>query len=199
MVTDRDAAVCLFTSAARTPSVVWQRTRRQCARRQCVSRPVSRVLSGDPPIAGLTPRRPFVWDARCRVPRATNPGSRLDEPRCRSRLRHARRPYLVLLPVGFALPAPLPAPRCALTAPFHPCLAGAAALWAAGAQSAARLPCGQLKRERKAIGGMVSVALSLGLPPAAVSRHRSSMEPGLSSSGARGLAAWSAASGRPAG
>jgi hypothetical protein len=30
-------------------------------------------------------------------------------------------PYLVLLPVGFALPSPLPAARCALTAPFHPC------------------------------------------------------------------------------
>src|SRR5688572_16302538 len=29
--------------------------------------------------------------------------------------------YLVLLPVGFAVPEPLPAPRCALTAPFHPC------------------------------------------------------------------------------
>src|ERR1043165_3767246 len=33
-------------------------------------------------------------------------------PRCR--------PYSVLLPVGFALPPPLPAARCALTAPFHP-------------------------------------------------------------------------------
>jgi hypothetical protein len=31
-----------------------------------------------------------------------------------------RRPYSVLLPVGFALPRLLPAPRCALTAPFHP-------------------------------------------------------------------------------
>ena len=30
-------------------------------------------------------------------------------------------PYLVLLPVGFALPPPLPSARCALTAPFHPC------------------------------------------------------------------------------
>jgi len=29
-------------------------------------------------------------------------------------------PYLVLLRVGFALPAPLLARRCALTAPFHP-------------------------------------------------------------------------------
>jgi hypothetical protein len=33
----------------------------------------------------------------------------------------ACRSYLVLLPVGFALPPPLPAARCALTAPFHPC------------------------------------------------------------------------------
>ena len=33
-------------------------------------------------------------------------------PRCR--------PYSVLLPVGFTMPFPLPDPRCALTAPFHP-------------------------------------------------------------------------------
>jgi hypothetical protein len=33
----------------------------------------------------------------------------------------AARPYSVLLPVGFSLPVPLPVPRCALTAPFHPC------------------------------------------------------------------------------
>jgi hypothetical protein len=31
-----------------------------------------------------------------------------------------RRPYLVLLPVGFTVPSPSPATRCALTAPFHP-------------------------------------------------------------------------------
>ena len=31
-----------------------------------------------------------------------------------------RRPYLVLLRVGFAVPSPLPLTRCALTAPFHP-------------------------------------------------------------------------------
>ena len=30
------------------------------------------------------------------------------------------RPYSVLLPVGFAVPALSPGPRCALTAPFHP-------------------------------------------------------------------------------
>src|SRR5437764_6314825 len=32
------------------------------------------------------------------------------------------RPYSVLLPVGFAVPPPLPEARCALTAPFHPCV-----------------------------------------------------------------------------
>ncbi len=31
-----------------------------------------------------------------------------------------RRPYSVLLPVGFALPLLLPRARCALTAPFRP-------------------------------------------------------------------------------
>src|ERR1700754_574103 len=41
------------------------------------------------------------------------------------------RPYSVLLPVGFAMPSPLPETRCALTAPFHPyrrCLAAAQAV-----------------------------------------------------------------------
>ena len=37
-----------------------------------------------------------------------------NSPRCR--------PYSVLLPMGFAVPFPLPETRCALTAPFHPCL-----------------------------------------------------------------------------
>ena len=36
---------------------------------------------------------------------------------CRAKRRH---PYLVLLPMGFAVPLLLPAARCALTAPFHP-------------------------------------------------------------------------------
>ena len=34
--------------------------------------------------------------------------------------RLPRHPYSVLLPVGFAVPLPLPVARCALTAPFHP-------------------------------------------------------------------------------
>jgi len=50
-----------------------------------------------------------------------------------------RRPYSVLLPVGFAVPLPSPAARCALTAPFHPCR-------------------GQYATRR---GGLFSVALSL--------------------------------------
>ena len=58
--------------------------------------------------------------------------------------------------MGFALPSPLPETRCALTAPFHPC---------------------SVRRR----GGSFSVALSLGLPPPDVIRHRMSMEPGLSS------------------
>src|SRR3569623_3612041 len=37
-------------------------------------------------------------------------------------LASPRHPYLVLLPVGFAVPSRLPGPRCALTAPFHPYL-----------------------------------------------------------------------------
>jgi len=69
-------------------------------------------------------------------------------------------PYSVLLPVGFALPLLLPAARCALTAPFHPCLP---------------------TTEIMAAGGLFSVALSLGSPPPGVTRHRLFVEPGLSS------------------
>src|SRR5207302_9528978 len=73
----------------------------------------------------------------------------------------ACRPYLVLLPVGFAVPLPLPVARWALTPPFHPYLPD--------------FP----KGERA--GGLFSVALSLGSPPPDVIRHRVSVEPGLSS------------------
>src|SRR5262245_20300097 len=73
-----------------------------------------------------------------------------------------RRPYSVLLPVGFAVPPALPQARCALTAPFHP--------YRSSAQVAS-----------DGSGGLFSVALSLGLRPPDVIRHRMSMEPGLSS------------------
>jgi len=46
---------------------------------------------------------------------------RLTRPPRTAAQKHANcRPYLVLLPVGLAMPSSLPKPRCALTAPFHP-------------------------------------------------------------------------------
>jgi len=59
--------------------------------------------------------------------------------------------YLVLLRVGFTLPPPLPTPRCALTAPFH--------------------PYRPLSPEAIAAGGIFSVALSVGLHPPGVTWH----------------------------
>ena len=76
------------------------------------------------------------------------------------------RPYSVLLPMGFTLPPLSPGARCALTAPFHPCL-----------------------RSRSRAGGLFSVALSLRSPSPAVSRHRIPVEPGLSSTRAQTPAA----------
>src|SRR5580693_4378208 len=55
--------------------------------------------------------------ASCDRPERRREGS----PGISGSLRNACRSYLVLLPVGFSLPPPLPAARCALTAPFHPC------------------------------------------------------------------------------
>jgi len=49
------------------------------------------------------------------------PGRPARKPACPRPRPETRRPYSVLLPVGFAVPATLPPPRCALTAPFHPC------------------------------------------------------------------------------
>jgi len=112
-----------------------------------ISRPVSRVLYG-----GVAPTwQPFLWDASCDAPQAANPDDWSEENRL-----SPRHPYLALLPVGFAVPPPLPDARCALTAPFHPYL---------------------IRRS----GGLFSVALSLGSPPPDVIRHRFSVEPGLSS------------------
>src|SRR5690606_36842264 len=61
--------------------------------------------------------RPFILDAHCCTPHATYPGGWAgNSPEsCPS-----RRPYSVLLPVGFAVPLPLPVARWALTPPFHP-------------------------------------------------------------------------------
>jgi hypothetical protein len=118
-----------------------------------IRRPVSRVLSPPPQ------RRRMAIPLGRPLPGASRdlPGRPARKPACP---RGGRRPYLVLLPVGFAVPSPLPATRCALTAPFHP-----------DPQARVRAPA----------GGLLSVALSLGSPPPGVTRHRVSVEPGLSS------------------
>ena len=118
-------------------------------------RPVSRVLSG----LLAQPWTAIPLGCRLRGTSRDQPGRRGGNALAsRGSRRAAGRPYSVLLPVGFTLPALLPARRCALTAPFHPYP------WA--------LRCR---------GGLFSVALSLGSPPPAVSRHRIPVEPGLSS------------------
>ncbi len=91
-----------------------------------------------------------------------------------------RHPYSILLPVGFTMPSPLPAARCALTAPFHPY------------RPYRPIPCGM----GHGFGGLLSVALSLRSPSPGVTRHRFPVEPGLSSSGK--AASNLAASGHPA-
>ena len=114
---------------------------------QLISRPVSRVLYGSP-----QSERDGHSSATPLARRLKQPTRTADPDRSGS--CEPRRSYSVLLPVGFAVPSTLPPTRCALTAPFHPCLR---------------------------TGGSFSVALSLGLHPPDVIRHRLSMEPGLSS------------------
>ena len=63
-------------------------------------------------------------------------------------------PYLALLQAGFAVPSPLPSTRCALTAPFQPC----------------RHACARL-------GGVFSVALSVGSRPPGVTWRRAMWSP----------------------
>jgi len=99
--------------------------------------------------------------ASCNQPGQSDLEIGLDAP-CPKTRRHPRCPYSVLLLVGFTMPSLLPEPRCALTAPFHPYL-----------------------KSRSSRGGILSVALSLGLPPPGVTRHHISMEPGLSSARSR--------------
>ncbi len=138
--------------------------------KQITGRPVSRVLScqrfppefnqADQPNRGNHSSGRAIAD--CAL--ATNPGLLGAKHSCLP--KKARDPYAVLLRVGFAMRAALPRPRCAFTAPFHPCLC----------------PLG-------VIGGILSVALSLSLAlgltqqphPAGVTRHPCFVEPGLSS------------------
>jgi len=50
---------------------------------------------------------------------------------------------------------------------------------------------------RRSNGGLLSVALSLGSPPPGITRHRSSLEPGLSSRRSEDLPAAARPSGTP--
>src|SRR5262249_22150857 len=86
-----------------------------------ISPPVNRGLLNEglrPPAAALPLRRPVARGLR-HPPRPPDPDM---GPPIASALADAtpRRPYSVLLPVGFAVPPALPQARCALTAPFHP-------------------------------------------------------------------------------
>ncbi len=103
-----------------------------------------------------------VWPGFC--PDATaiplgrpSPGASSNQPerqglRTGPRGEPARRSYSVLLPAGLAMPPTSPPARCALAAPFHPCLRGLATgravcfLW--------RFPWG---RPRRTLSGAASV------------------------------------------
>jgi hypothetical protein len=99
-------------------------------------------------------RWPFLWDGRCRPPRATNPGNGSgDGSKDSSTEKRLASPLF-----GFA--------------PGGACHAAHVATRAVRSyRTVSPLPC----------GGLFSVALSLGLPPPEVIRHRVSVEPGLSS------------------
>ena len=133
-----------------------------------ISRPVSRVLYGggrsptrDGHSSGTPVARRFEQPTR-----TAGSGHRSWSTAAACAVQAPRRPYSVLLPVGFAVPIALPQSRCALTAPFHPYRGP---LFTPGGARAGLC------------GGLFSVALSLGSPPPDVIRHRMSVEPGLSS------------------
>ena len=113
------------------------RSARRGARRTGV---VSRVLLSRPRGGPGS----FIWGPDRSEPRAAYPGLGWD--------RRPLVPYLALLRVGFAVRPLLPAARCALTAPFHPCLcpdgpSAVCSLWHFPSPRGARalpgtLPCG---------------------------------------------------------
>ena len=91
------------------------------APRSFVSQPVSRVLDG----MRALPANATAIPLGRRLPVASSnlpgrPDLDIDPEAKRLRAQTSRRPYSVLLPVGFAVPPALPQARCALTAPFHP-------------------------------------------------------------------------------
>ena len=119
------------------------------------SRPVSRVLS-----AARAAGRPFLWDGVCTPPRATHPDDRPGE-----RLAVTRRVVPIRSCSRWGLPCHRCCQRCGGLLPHRFTVTLMAAMPHHG--------CDQ--------GRFFSVALSLGLPPPGVTRHRFSVEPGLSS------------------
>ena len=107
--------------------------------------------------------QPFICSPDCSGALAANPGrSGRNSPT--HHCGWARGPYSALLRVGFAMRLLLPAPRCALTAPFHPCL------------------CAPVEGEPSAACSLWHFPLPrLAAGPAGVTRHPCFVEPGLSS------------------
>ena len=90
----------------------------QCGPGRARGRPVSRILSFPKKGATIHLGRASPRGSCCQ------PGPLGPKPPCadiRGRISRTRGPYLALLPVGLAMRRPLPAPRWALTPPFHPC------------------------------------------------------------------------------
>ena len=102
---------------------------------------------------------PFLWDARHRAPHATDPSGG-----AKARPAFPRLGCLPLL-LGLAPGGVFPATAVA---------GGAVRSY----RTVSPLPAAQLVGRA---GGVLSVALSLGSPPPGVTRHRTSVEPGLSS------------------
>ena len=126
-------------------------------RKKPASWPVSRVLSAS--WKGAV--QPFIWDAPCGAPQATNPNTWPEDGTCRA---EARRGVPIRSCSRWGLPC---RHRCRcrgglLPHPFTLTLMG-------------------LRSAQTQAGSLLSVALSLRLPPPGVTRHRVSMEPGLSS------------------
>ena len=111
---------------------------------KCRSRPVSRVL-----FRGNFTAATNIPLGRTLPCASSEPYPEAGAGRPTPRLATRTPPYLLLHQVGFAMPFLSPGPRCALTAPFHPCHARLAAPF----------------------GGLFSVALSRGSPRPVVDRH----------------------------
>jgi hypothetical protein len=97
------------------------------AEAQRASGPISRVLCAAHRIRACDGHssRPAVA-GRLKQPTRATIRRRIEGLLCQEAFRC---PYSVLLPVGLAVPLMLPCARCALAAPFHPCLAAVCFLW----------------------------------------------------------------------